>query len=152
MARVHDRDGKPRPSEPSEPTDPATVNGQVRSETVGEGGWCGKLQKPKAEIPAEEARTGAGPVDPFALTYPALVAFLRDVTFSDGSRRTPGSIVLFVQDGLYTVCLTEKGVPEKVAFQAARTVSLALRMAEEGLRTNDLPWRSPKRSWKGSRA
>jgi len=152
VARVHDRDGKPRPSEPSEPGGPVPgVNG-VPAEAVEKGGWGGKLEKPKAPVPPAGDGPATTAVDPFALTYPALVAFLRDVTFSDGSRRTPGSLVIFVQDGMYTVCLSDKGQPEKVAFQAARTVSLALRMAEDGLRANELPWRSPKRSWKGSRA
>jgi len=152
VARVHDRDGKPRPTEPSESPGPVpSVNGEMPKGEE-KGGWSGKLEKPKAEVlPPGPESTGTG-VDPFQIQYPALVAFVRDCTFADGTRRTPGSIVLFVQDGLFTLCLSDKGQPEQVAFQSARTVSLALRTAEDGLKANDLPWRRPKRTWKGQRA
>lgn len=148
MARVHDRDGKPRPSEPSgapPEVQRVDVDGVVKAK---EEYWSGKLSKPTQTPESSVQGQGFCPQDPFAQTYPALSAFLRDVTYADGSRRTPGSVVLFVQDGMSTVCLTDKTGTPQVAFQAARTFAEALSRAEEGLRSSSLPWRASR----GSRA
>lgn len=146
MARVSDRDGKPRPQ------GDVGANGEVpRVDVQGimqekARHWGGKLSKPVTEAKAAEQGQGYTGTDPFSVEYPALVAFIRDTTFEGGARRTPGSLVLFVQDGAFTVCLTEKGSPELVAFQAGRSPTEVLEAAEEGLRAGTLPWRSPRRS------
>lgn len=146
MARVSDRDGKAGPAGVVAPVlepERVVVNGVV---SFRERHWSGKLQKPAPEAKAAEQGQGYTGTDPFSVDYPALVAFIRDTTFEGGARRTPGSVVLFVQDGSFTICLTEKGSPELVAFQAARSPTEAFQAAEEGLRAGTLPWRAPRRA------
>lgn len=146
MARVSDRDGRAGPvgvPPPAGEPERVTVNGVT---SFRERHWSGKLTKPAPEAKAPEPGQGNQGTDQFSVDYPALVAFIKDTTFEGGARRTPGSVVLFVQDGSFTLCLTEKGTPELVAFQAARSPSEAFQAAEEGLRAGTLPWRSPRRS------
>lgn len=148
MARLNDRTGKQeevaRPSAPA--NDVARVNVEAMVEEK-ERFWSGKLSKPTQERLSPVQGPGLPVSDPLGQAHPALVAFVRDCTYGDGTRRTPGSFVVFVQDGMYTVCLTDKTQqPNLVAFQAARTLTEALSLADQGLRSDSLHWRTPARS------
>jgi len=148
VARLNDRTGKaevvPKPADVGE-GGIREHTGSVES-TVKEI-WGGKLSRPSQEKPGEVQRERVSAPDPFGEAHPALVSFVRDSSYSDGTRRTPGSIVVFVQDYLFTLCFTDKTQqPNLVAFQAARTLTELFSLAEAALRSDSLHWRVPARS------
>lgn len=40
--------------------------------------------------------------------YPCLVEFLSDDQWDDGTSRTPGSLTLFIEDGIWKACLNDR--------------------------------------------
>ena len=157
MTRKSDRDGQPRPTDPPKPEEVNGTTQEVHERdwkleyAKGKEAWGGKLKKPEAAVPGSGQAVRCAAQDPFAADYPALVAFIADREWEDGSRRIPGSIILFVQDGQYTACLTEKNSPFQVAFQAARTVAELLSRVEAGLRAGTLDWRAQRGGKGGGR-
>lgn len=72
--------------------------------------------------------------------YPHLWEFLWDVVFDDGSKRTPGSVVLFRDSLRLKACLSDKDA-DLVAFVTADTPDALFEALEVGIRDDTLDWR-----------
>jgi hypothetical protein len=79
--------------------------------------------------------------------FPALVEFLTLPKWEDGAVRATGTILVFIEDGIWKGCLRDRD-QSLVAFVAAPTPEGILAAADKGLRGNDLDWRA-QRPWDG---
>lgn len=79
----------------------------------------------------------------WAKGLPALCEFLSEGHWDDGSPRVPGSLTLFVDDGLWKVCLSDKDAA-RVAFVSGQTPTEAFATAEKGLIQGSLDWRAQR--------
>lgn len=75
--------------------------------------------------------------------WPTVLEFLEAVAWEDGSRRVPGSLTLFCEDGSLKACLSDKD-SNRVAFVSARGPEACLDAAEAGLAGGGLDWRLSK--------
>lgn len=92
----------------------------------------------------DELRGGQLP-QPCELTgaYPHLWEFGTEAAFSDGSHRPLPTLTVFVEDGVWKLCLNDRAEGE-IAFTAGATLTDALNALERGLRDGTLDWRKPK--------
>lgn len=102
--------------------------------------WSGMLQKRATSSPRGTPGSAADPDGPFSDDYPALVAFLQQTKWPDGKPRTTGTLLVFTQDGMWTLCLTDRDEGSR-AFVTSRTLQEAFSEAEMGLRSDTLAWR-----------
>lgn len=79
----------------------------------------------------------------FIARFPALAEFLSAVQWDDGKRRVPGSLTLFVEEGLIKTCLNDKD-GGNVCFLTADTLEGLLGSLEKGLVEGGLDWRRSK--------
>jgi len=143
MSRKHDRDGLPRPEPrpgPLPPSSDPSVNGVSvpREEVI-----RGRFEKPTVESRGGPSKAGppeaGGAFDPFA----ALVAFLSETSWADGSRRITGTLLVFVESGRWGCCLTHRDTPAGKAFFSARTLQELFEAANVALESGDVDWRAP---------
>lgn len=92
---------------------------------------------------------GVGKVEPwkdsgFEQQYPHLMAFLLLERHDDGSRRVPGTLLFFCEDGALKACLHDRESSRSVFITGATHGSLMLRL-EEGLEEDSLEWRAKKK-------
>lgn len=80
--------------------------------------------------------------------HPALTEFLALEKWEDGSSRTPGSLTLFTDGGVWKLCLSDKD-SDRIAFVSATSVGEVFLCAEEQLCRSLLDWRPNRRN--GSR-
>ncbi len=79
---------------------------------------------------------------PLSKKFPALTAFINDVVYDDGSKRTPGSITIFqAAEGGLRLCLNDKDSGE-CAFISAANLSDLMKRADEGIATGSVEWRA----------
>lgn len=78
-----------------------------------------------------------------AAIYPALVEHLTILSWDDGKRRKPSSLLLFTEDGLWKLCLTDKDAG-RVAFVAGATIQEVAGRLERMLQEDSLEWRKQK--------
>lgn len=71
---------------------------------------------------------------------PTLWQFLTDRTYDDGSKREPGSLLAFCQDGVIKLMLRDRDAG-LCLWIASRTLSDAFKAAEGGLTNPDAEWR-----------
>jgi len=83
---------------------------------------------------------GAARVDYVEATLPALVAFLADGLWADGTIRVTGTLTVFVESGQWKACLTCRASSRK-AFLSAGSLQELLKRADEGLDLDDVDWR-----------
>jgi hypothetical protein len=102
-----------------------------------------KLTKPP-QLGARGTCQGTWDDPEWARTYPQLHAFLFDTTWADGSKRDPGSLVLFAQDGVLKACLNDKGVG-RVAFVSGVSWDGLIGLVEQGLSDETLDWRQSRK-------
>jgi len=83
----------------------------------------------------------------FAVTYPALYEFLSVDCWPDGEPRDCGSLILFVEEGLLKVCLSDRA-QDMVAFRSGCDLADCLSSIDSGLQDGSLDWRQGKRGGK----
>jgi len=77
--------------------------------------------------------------------WPNLMAFLFDETYEDGTRRTTGTLLFFVQDGVFKACLNDRDC-NRSAFLACSGPHEGCDAIEEGLVNDSLDWRAKRSS------
>jgi len=77
--------------------------------------------------------------------FPSIWEFLTLSTWTDGSPRIPGTILLFMDEGSLKVCLKDKNGP-RTAFVTGPDPDTLFLAVEEGLAANSLSWRPDKSS------
>lgn len=76
----------------------------------------------------------------WANRYPQLWAFLWDLVYDDGSKRAPGSLVIFRDALRLKACLSDKDAG-LVTFVTGDTPEALLEAVERGLDMDALDWR-----------
>lgn len=76
----------------------------------------------------------------FEKKYPVLAEFMQRRLWDKDKLRTPGSLVIFCEEGLFKVCLNDKDSCS-VAFVSKKSFQEALEAAERGLKEDKLDWR-----------
>jgi len=97
---------------------------------------------------SEESSSGVGPSlrdREFVKSYPALHEFLTLQAWEDGEVRVTGTLFLFVEEGMWKLCLNDRDAG-CVAFVAAKTFTEVLSCAEEKYIADSLDWRLSKES------
>ena len=79
----------------------------------------------------------------WAQGLPALVEFLTETKWDDGTPRAVGSLTLFVDEGLWKACLSDKDAG-RVAFVSGQTPTDVFQAAEKGLTSSSLDWRQTR--------
>lgn len=74
---------------------------------------------------------------------PLLSGWLTETAWEDGEGRTPGSLILFAQDGRWKAMLSDKD-NDYIAFVCANDFAGLLGALEKGLEKGDLDWREPR--------
>lgn len=82
-----------------------------------------------------------------ASRYPTVWSYLSDAVYEDGSSRQTSSLVVFVEDGLVKVCLSDRD-QERSAFAAGSCLLDALEAINVGLETNAIQWRRQRQQRK----
>lgn len=82
--------------------------------------------------------------------YPSVVSFLSDTVYRDGSGRVTGTLLMFVEAGLWKACLRDRDLDE-VAFVSADTPEGVLSAMESGIKDGDLEWRPSGNNFKGGK-
>jgi len=80
--------------------------------------------------------------------YPLLVEFLSLLAWEDGKPRTPGSVILFSEEGVWKACVNDKDAA-LVAFVSARSPEGLLCAINDGLASGGLDWRKGRQSGSG---
>lgn len=75
--------------------------------------------------------------------WPALVDYLLREKWEDGKERIPSNLLLFIQDGRWKGCVTDKA-NGRVAFFTAATLQELLETVEAGLSGEAADWRKQK--------
>jgi hypothetical protein len=76
-------------------------------------------------------------------SLPTLASFLCDLTFSDGSSRQTGTMLLFTEDGAWKACLIDRA-DSVTAFVSAKSPGALLAALEKGLERDSLDWRKKR--------
>lgn len=76
----------------------------------------------------------------FSKEFPALWDLITCTRFSDGSLRTPATLIMFVEDGMWKACLSDRETG-RVAFVTADCQNALLPSLEDALQTGKLDWR-----------
>jgi len=96
--------------------------------------------------PVGESVRVTGPSWPdadFARDYPALAEYMCLDRWEDGSVRETATLLLFVERGRLTCCVTDRD-GNRVAFISHTELQSLLEAVEDGLRSNSLDWRERK--------
>jgi hypothetical protein len=72
---------------------------------------------------------------------PKLVEFLSEAKWEDGSTRVLGTMLVFVESGVWKACLHERGLHAS-CFVSGSSPQELFRAVEAGLRDGSLAWRS----------
>jgi hypothetical protein len=88
--------------------------------------------------------------DRYERKYEALSEFLGSQVWEDGGRRTPGTLMVFVDDGMIKAGLRDRD-GGYIAFVSATTLDGLLDALESGIKTQSLEWRKEKADWKGNK-
>jgi len=139
VARYNDRTGKPEVAPPAAPP-PAPAPAPAPASAPPAGGPAGRFAKPEVGGRGAGIKGTAARLDHVEVTCPALVAFLADSSWADGTFRIPGTMIVFVESGQWKACLTCRSTFRK-AFLSASTLQELLSRADVGLDTDDLDWR-----------
>ena len=78
-----------------------------------------------------------------AIGNPSLWEFLVERSYEDGSKRQPGTMMVFTEDGWFKMMLNDKD-NARIAFVAGDTLENVLGAADLGLRDGKLDWRKSK--------
>ncbi len=95
---------------------------------------------PAAVGESVEAKAQAGD---WGTRLPAITEFLTAIVWDDGTPRLRGSLILFSEEGLWKLCLSDKD-SGRVAFVTAQTPVEVFGAAEKGLAAGSLDWRASK--------
>lgn len=76
----------------------------------------------------------------FSQSHPCLFAFLVAETWETGEKRATGTLLVFVDDGKWKACLSDRD-GGRVAFVSASTAKGLLDASEAGLDAGTLDWR-----------
>ena len=105
------------------------------------------MKKPDAAKPVAGA-AGLVKDDHAMKTYPTVIQFLSDVTWDDGSARTPGSLTLFIEDGIWKACLNDRDASASL-YVSGDNVTACLKSLENRLAgTVTAEWRAWKKKKK----
>lgn len=107
------------------------------------------LNKPTGLAP----ESGSSPLSPsgeFPILYPALYEFLTLTLWEDGTSRLCGSLTLFADPPSWKCCLNDKD-SSRVAFVSGSSVDAVLQLAEQGIVSSTLDWRSTKANGRAKR-
>lgn len=77
----------------------------------------------------------------FGDAYPSLWEWLADARWDDGSPRTTATLLLFVEEGRWKLCLHDRDA-SRTAFLSGETPEAALRSLEAALASEGLEWRA----------
>jgi len=88
-------------------------------------------------------QVGLPPDDAFAGRYPALWEFLTLERWDDGKPRKSGTVLLFIEAGLWKSCLNDRD-GGRVAFAAAATQEALLQAVEGQLQGGRVEWRKSR--------
>jgi hypothetical protein len=87
---------------------------------------------------------GAASVDcAYCQRYPALAEFLTLSEWEPGQLRVTGTLLLFVEEGVWKACLHDRD-DCKAAFVSSETFQGLLERVDEGLRGDDFDWRNKR--------
>lgn len=78
--------------------------------------------------------------DAFGKKFPTLLEFLSRVEWEPGQPRQKGTLFLFIEHGMFKVCVSDKDA-DLIAFVTAPTLQGVLESAEKGLVKDSLDWR-----------
>jgi hypothetical protein len=92
---------------------------------------------------AVPASNGTTTPDSMQLQYPALVEELTLTEWAPDENRVTSTLLLFVEDGLWKACLHDRD-SQKSCFVSGLSLSGLLASVEQGLREDDLDWRSKR--------
>lgn len=76
---------------------------------------------------------------------PSLVAFLSDMTYSDGSTRKTGTLMLMTEDGVWKAWLHERELGVG-AFLTGATPDSLMASIDAALGGDKVPWRADKKA------
>jgi len=76
----------------------------------------------------------------FCERFPSLADFLHLAAWPDGDRRETGTMLVFVEDGLWKACLNDRD-GDCYAFLSAESFEGLLSSADGGLGGNSVEWR-----------
>lgn len=100
------------------------------------------LRRPSS--PSKDAKVPTCPIDPaFQQDFPTLAAYLGDDVWEDGSPRLRSTLIVFAEDDLYKMCLTDKD-SDQTLWVASKTMWGLLGAMEGRLNDPDAEWRKRK--------
>jgi hypothetical protein len=94
--------------------------------------------------PKNDVSTSPWKDSEFEKDWPYLAAFLKDVTWDDGTLRETGTMLIFVQEGYLKCCLNDRAL-DRSCFLCAPTLDVLFDLCETGLESDKLDWRAKKR-------
>lgn len=107
------------------------------------GGSCMPLKKPPASNSSGRSSVSLTSAGTTLRAFPTLLEFLVLSTWDDGSPRTPGTLLIFVDGSMWKACLKDKTGP-RVCFVSGSDLDTLLLTVEEGLREDALDWRADR--------
>jgi hypothetical protein len=100
------------------------------------------LRRPSS--PGRDSKVLNRPLDPaFEQDFPTLNAYLADDTWEDGTARLRSTLILFAEDDVYKMCLTDKD-SDMTLWVASKTVFGLLGSMEARLNDPEAEWRKRK--------
>lgn len=100
------------------------------------------LRRPSS--PSKDSKVLNRPVDPaFEQDFPTLSAYLGDDTWEDGAPRLRSTLILFAEDDLFKMCLTDKD-SDMTLWVASKTMFGLLGAMEARLNDPEAEWRKRK--------
>lgn len=106
------------------------------------------MKRPDAAKPAQGAK-GLVKDEHAMKSYPLLIQFLNDDTWDDGGTRTPGSMTLFIEDGIWKACLNDRDAQASL-YVTGDNVNACLKSIEGRLSgASQADWRVWKKKGKG---
>lgn len=100
------------------------------------------LRRPSSQ--QGDSKVPSSPVDPaFVQDFPTLAAYLGDDTWEDGSPRLRSTLILFAEDDLYKMCLTDKD-NDMTLWVASKTMWGLLGAMEGRLNDPEADWKKRK--------
>lgn len=102
------------------------------------------IERP-AVAPGSQGANGTARHGDDWVLYPALLEFLTETRYTDGSSRRTGTITVFSDGGQVKASLNDRDL-DRVAFVSATSLAGLLVILEEKLATSSADWRSPQPS------
>jgi len=81
---------------------------------------------------------------PLGKSYPALVAFLTEATWEDGTARETGTAMLLFGDGLLKLWLHDRNEPACAAWAAGEALEDVFAAADDMIATGSGEWRKDR--------